>query len=207
MSELLPSTIEQALDVISQALEAAKAQGTSAAEAAFSLGTGLSVKVRMGEVETIEHHRDKDLGVTVYLGRRKGSASTSDLSAAAIHETVAAALSIARHTSEDEFAGLVEAKWMAHAIPDLDLYHPWPLAPEQAILLAQECEAATRAKDPRIRNSDGATLNDHAGVYAYGNSHGFRGAWASTRGSLSCAVIAEEGGRMQRDHWYTLACN
>lgn len=207
MSELLFSNIEQVLDVISQVLEAAKTQGASAAEAALTLGAGLSVKVRMGEVETLEHHRDKDLGVTVYQGYRKGSASTSDLSLAAIRETVAAASSIARHTSEDKFAGLVEAELMARAIPDLDLYHPWPLAPEQAILLAKECEGAARAKDIRIRKTDGATVNDHAGVYAYGNSHGFRGAWASTRGSISCMVIAEDAGEMQRDHWYTLSCN
>ncbi len=207
MSELPSRSIEHALDVIAQILEAARHQGASAAEAALTLGTGLSVTVRMGEVETVEHHRAKDLGVTVYLGHRKGSASTSDLGSAAIRETVAAACGIARHASEDEFAGLVESELMARDIPDLDLYHPWELAPEQAIVLANECERAARAKDPRIRNSEGATVSAHAGVYAYGNSHGFRGAWASTRGSISCTVIAEDASGMQRDHWYTLSCN
>ena len=199
--------IEHASHVIAQALDMAQAQGASAAEATVTLAAGLSVTVRMDAIEILEHHRDKDLGVTVYLGHRKGSASTSDFGPAAIQETVTAAFGIARYTSEDECAGLVEAEFMARAIPDLDLYHPWGLTPEQAIVMARECEGTARAKDPRIRNSEGAAVSDHAGVYAYGNSHGFRGAWAGSRSSISCTVIAMEGGNMQRDHWYTLARN
>lgn len=192
-------------DIVSAILDEAKRQGASAAEAGVNAESGLSATVRLGEVETVEHNRDKGLGVTVYFGQRKGSASTSDFSRAAISETVAAAAALARYTAEDPCAGLAEAALMAKDIPDLDLYHPWDLAVERAIELAQECEAAARETDQRITNSEGATVSSHAGYRVYGNSHGFLGAYPSSRHSVSCAVIADDGHGMQRDYWYTVA--
>ncbi len=189
---------------VADLLAEAKRQGASAAEAAVSSDAGLSVSVRMGEVETIEHTRDNGLGVTVYFGQRKGSASTSDLSPEAIIETVKAACNIARFTSEDEFAGLADPKLMAKELPDLDLYHPWSLPVEQAIEIGQRCENAARELDPRITNSEGASLNSHSGLYVYGNSHGFIGGYPSSRHSLSCAVVGQEDDAMQRDYWYTV---
>ena len=186
-------------------LDEAKRQGASAAEAGVNSESGLSVTVRLGEVETVEHNRDKGLGVTVYFGQRKGSASTSDFSREAIRETVAAACAVARYTAEDPCAGLADAALMARDIPDLDLHHPWDLSAEQAIDLAQSCEAAGRGLDKRITNSEGATVSSHAGYRVYGNSHGFLGAYPSSRHSVSCALIADDGHGMQRDYWYTVA--
>ena len=125
--------------------------------------------VKVGEVETVEHTRDHGLGVTVYFGHRKGSASTSDLSEAAVRDTVQAACNIARHTQEDPCAGLADAGLMATEVRDLDLYHPWGLDADGAIDLALECENAARRLDPRIDNSEGATLDTHAGLRVYGN--------------------------------------
>jgi PmbA protein len=184
-------------------------QGAAFAEAAVSISSGLSATVRMGEVETIEHNRDKGLGVTVYFpdhnggeGLRKGSASTTDLSADAVRETVKAACDIARYTSSDACAGLAPAELMATDLPELDLYHPWEISPDQAIELATECERAALDSDKRIHNSEGATVNSHEGYRAYGNSHGFLGAYPTTRHGLSCVVIAQEGKGMERDYWY-----
>lgn len=191
--------------VVAAILDEAKRQGASAAEAGVSAESGLSVTVRLGEVETVEHNRDKGLGVTVYFGHRKGSASTSDYSAHAIADTVRAACDIAKYTAEDECAGLADPALMAASIPDLDLYHPWDLTAERAIELAQECEAAARATDARITNSEGASVGSHSGYRVYGNSHGFIGAYPSSRHSVSCAVIAEDGHGMQRDYWYSVA--
>lgn len=183
----------------------AQAQGASAAEAAISMETGLSVTVRMGEVETLEHQRDKGLGVTVYFGQRKGSASSSDLSPQAMRETVRAASNIARFTAVDDCAGLAESNLMAQSLPELDLCHPWAPSAEHAITLAQTCEAAARAVDARITNSEGASITSHEGLYVYGNSHGFVGSYPSTRHSISCAVIGQQGNAMQRDYWYSVA--
>jgi PmbA protein len=191
--------------VVTLILEEAKRQGASAAEAGVNAENGLSVTVRLGEVETVEHNRDKGLGVTVYFGQRKGSASTSDFSREAVRETVGAACAIARNTAEDPCAGLADAALMAAHIPDLDLNHPWALSAEHAIELAKECEAAAQAVDKRITNSEGATVSSHAGKRVYGNSHGFFGAYPSSRHSVSCAVIADDGHGMQRDYWYTVA--
>ncbi len=191
--------------VVAAILDQAQRQGASAAEAGVSAEDGLSVTVRLGEVETVEHNCDKGLGVTVYFGQRKGSASTSDYSARAIEETVRAACDIAKYTAADEYAGLADAALMAKTIPDLDLYYAWELPAERAIELAQECEAAARAVDKRITNSEGATVSSHSGYRVYGNSHGFVGAYPSSRHSVSCAVIAEDGHGMQRDYWYTVA--
>ncbi len=161
----------------------------------MSVEQGLSTTVRRGEVETVEFNRDQGFGITLYVGQRKGSASTTGSGDSAIRETVAAALAIARHASEDEFAGLADASLMAREVPDLDLYHPWNIAPEQAIEQALACEAAAFAADPRIRNADGTSLNTHQGARAYGNSNGFIGGYCSTRHSLSCVMIAEADGR------------
>ncbi len=191
--------------LVEDLLSEAKQQGATAAEAGVSSDAGLSLTVRMGAPETIEHTRDNGLGVTVYFGHRKGSASTSDLSPQAVKETVEAACNFAKYTSEDPCAGLADADLMATDLPDLDLYHPWDLPLEQAIELATRCEAAAREADSRIVNSEGATLNSHSGLHVYGNSHGFVGGYPSSRHSLSCAVVGKQDGNMQRDYWYTLS--
>jgi len=154
-------------EVVRLALEEAARLGASHCEADASLSQGLSVSVRMREVDTVEYQRDRGLGVTVYFGKRKGSASTADLSAQAVRETVAKACAIARYTAEDPYAGLVEPESLARDIPDLDLDHPWELTPERAIELARECEAAGLAVDARLTNSEGASVNSqrHTGVY------------------------------------------
>jgi PmbA protein len=188
-------------DIVAQAHH----HGASASEAAVSIESGLSVTVRMGEVEVIEHNRDKGLGVTVYFGQRKGSASTSDFTPAAIAQAVKAACTIARYTAADEFAGLASKELMAKNIPDLDLYHPWNIDAEAAIVLAEECESQARQADVRISNSEGATVSSHQRLRVYGNSHGFCGGYASTRHSISCAVIARDDRGMQRDYWYSVA--
>jgi PmbA protein len=191
--------------VVRDLLAEARRQGASAAEAGVSSDQGLSVTVRLGEVETVEHTRDNGLGVTVYFGQHKGSASTSDLSPQAIRETVRAACNIARYTSEDPYAGLADPELMAREIPPLDLHHPWQVSAGEAVEHARACEDAARAHDARISNSEGATLDTHQGVFVYGNSHGFLGGYPTSRHSLSCAVIGEDGAGMQRDYWYTTA--
>ncbi len=190
---------------VEQALAQAQQLGASAAEAAINLSQGLSVTVRLGEVETVEHTRDKGLGITVYFGSRTGAASTTDFSAAAVRDTVRAACAIARHTAEDEAAGLADPARLAKQIPDLDLYHPWNPGVDGAIELALACEDAARAYDSRIHNSEGASLSTHEGIEVYGNTHGFLGSVAATRHSLSVSVIAQDEAGMQRDYWWTVA--
>lgn len=201
--ESYPDKVELA-GIVAAILAEARSQGASAAEAGVSFEAGLSVTVRMGEVETLEYHRDRGLGVTVYFGQRKGSASTSDLGREAINATVRAACGIARYTAEDHCAGLADAALMAGDIPDLDLCYPWDIAAEQAIELATRCEDAARA-DVRINNSEGASVSTHLGLRIYGNTHGFSGGYYSTRHSLSCAVVGAQDNAMQRDYWYTVA--
>jgi PmbA protein len=196
--------IEKLKTIVQDLLTEAKSQGATAAEAGLSREHGLSVTARMGEVETIEHHCDQGLGVTVYVGQRKGTASSSDLSAKAIKETVSAALSIAHYTSEDAFAGLPDPSWLATDFPDLDVYHPWQLKPDEAIDLAVACEAAALSYHPDICNSEGATINTHQGIRVLGNSLGFVHGAQSTRHSISCSVVAERGENMQRDYWYSV---
>jgi PmbA protein len=191
--------------LVARILAEAKARGATQAEAGVSIDAGLSVNVRLGEVETLEYQRDRALGVTVYFGQRKASASSADLSERAVAETVEKACSIARFTAEDPCAGLAEAELLERNPPDLDLSHPWELSAEQAIDLARECEDAARAEDPRITNSEGASLSTHRGLRAYGNSHGFLGSYPSSRHGLSCAVLGEQDGAMERDYWYTTA--
>ncbi|MHB1942969.1 MAG: metalloprotease PmbA [Acidiferrobacteraceae bacterium] len=190
---------------VQQALDDARHFGATAAEAAASAGEGISVTARLGETETIEHHRDKDLSVTVYFGDRTGSATTSDLSSKAVRETVRAACTIARYTASDPCAGLADPERMARDIPDLDLCCPWALTAEQAIELALQCEDAARSADPRISNSEGATVSTHQGTDIYGNTHGFLGTVKATRHGVSCAVISQDAAGMQRDYWYTAA--
>ena len=197
---------EQTLrDVCAQALELAKAGGATAAEADVSESIGQSVQVRLQEIEHIEYQQDKSLDLTVYVGRRKGRASTADFSPAAIADTVRAALDIARYTAEDPCAGLAEAALMATEFPDLQSYHEWPLSTAEAAELARRSEAAARAADSRITNSEGAHIQTGHYQYVYGNSHGFMQHQRSSRHSLSCSVVAGSGSSMQRDYWYDLA--
>lgn len=200
-----PHTLDQLKEMTQQVLRFAHAAGASAAEAEISLGTGQNVTVRMGEVETIEYNRDKSLSVTVYFGHRRGYASTSDLSPDAMRDTVQAACSIARHTAQDLCCGLAEPALLATEFPDLDLYHPWDLPVEEAIERARMCEQAAFARDGRIQNSEGASVATYEGIFAYANSHGFCGGYPTSRHALSCSVIAEQDGMMQRDYWYSTA--
>ena len=198
---------DQLETLVADILAEAHAQGATAAEAAVSFNSALSVTVRLGEVETLEHHRQRGLGVTVYFGQSRGSASTADWRPEAIHDTVQSACAIARHTAADPYAGLADPERLAREIPDLDLYHPWSLTAEDAIDLARECEAAALAFDPRIRNSEGGSIATQTGLVLYGNSHGFCGGYPTSRHSLSCSVIAQDEAGMQRNHWYTMARN
>ncbi|TNF16477.1 MAG: metalloprotease PmbA, partial [Pseudomonadales bacterium] len=202
LEQIGPQALPELQQQVESILAEAARQGASACEVAVSIGQGLSTTVRQREVETVEFNRDQGFGITLYVGQRKGSASTSATGLDAVRETVAAALAIARHASEDECAGLADAALMARELPELDLYHPWAISPEQAVEQALACEAAAFAADPRIRNADGTSLNTHQGCRVYGNSHGFIGGYASTRHSLSCVMIAEGEGQMQRDYWY-----
>jgi PmbA protein len=204
-SDRFSSSQAALLDIAAQVLRLAKENGATSAEAEVSEGYGQNVTVRKGEVETIEHTKDKGLGVTVYLGQCRGHASTSDLSEKAIGDTVKAALAIARHTAEDDCAGLADEDSLARDIPDLQLCHPWSLTVEEAIAKARDCEASALAVDKRIGNSEGATISTQASQFVYANSLGFASGYAGSRHSVSCAVIAEEKGAMQRDYWYVTA--
>ncbi len=193
----------QLQQIVEGLLHEARRQGADSAEAGAQIQQGLAVNVRMGEVDTIEHASDQGLGLTVYRGQRKGTASTSDFSVQAIKETVAAACRIARYTSEDSAAGLADAALMATEIPDLELNHPWAIDAEQALRIAQDCEAAALAHDARITNSEGAGVNTRNSLFVYGNTHGFIEGYPTTRHSISCAVLAKQNDDMQRDAWYT----
>ena len=197
-------------DVLKQisedALKVAKLAGASAAEVDVSFGTGQTVSVRKGETENIEYNRDKGISITVFFGHKKGYASSSDFSLQAIEDTVEAACNIAKFTAEDPFCGLADASLMAQKIPDLNLYHPWTLTVEEAGELAKRCEAAALAVDQkRITNSEGASVSTSEGQFVYANTHGFSGGYPSSRHSISCSVIAEAAGAMQRDYWYSSA--
>ncbi len=195
----------QLTDIVQDILQQAKRRGASASEAGISIESGFSVNVRLGEVETIEHNRDKGLGVTVYFGQRKGSASTTDFSPRAIADTVEAACNIARYTEADEYAGLAEAQFLARDIPNLDLFHPWQIDTAAAVELACECEQAARDSDARITNTEGAYVSTHSGLRVYGTSHGFLADTASSHHSLGCTVIAQQADEMQRDYWYSVS--
>lgn len=196
-------------DYAQSVLDLAKRIGATACECEVSEGYGLSVTVRKGEVDTIEHHRDKGLGVSLYYGERpnarRGHASTSDFSAAALKQTVEAAFSIAKRTAVDDCAGLPDAGTLAREIPDLELFHPWHLGPDEAIRVAQRTERAAFALSPKVRNSEGATISTQHSQFALANSLGFIHGFPTSRHSLALSVIAEDGGQMQRDDWYSAA--
>ena len=193
--------------LVADALAHASAKGASDAEVEVSEGYGLSVTARMGEVENIEHNRDKGLNVSVYIGQRKGYASTSDFSKAAIAASVEAALDIAKYTAEDDCAGLAERKRLARKPVDPGLLFPWEIEVPQAIELAKTVEAAALGLSPMIRNSEGASISAQHSQFVYANSHGFCGGYAASRHYMSCSVIAAKSARarnaMQRDDWYS----
>ncbi len=200
-------THEALREIAQDLIQYARKRGATAASAEVSDGFGQGVSVRQGEVETIEYNRDKGLSVSVYIGQRRGNASTSDFSPQAVRDTVDAALNIARFTASDDCAGLPEPEMLATEFPDLDLYHPWLLDVDNAIELARECEQAAYAADKRINNSEGATVNVHEAHFVYANSLGFVGGFPTSRHSVSCAVIAGKDDAMQRDYWYSVARN
>ena len=192
-------------ELVDHALAHARSLGATDAGAEASEGCGLSVSVRKGELETVERNRDKSLGVTVYVGNRRGNASTSDFSRAAIERTVQAAYDIARFTAQDPVAGLPEPEDVTPAAeqPDLDLFHPWDITSEQAAELALRCERAAFDTDARITNSEGAGVSAQQSHFFSAHTHGFRGGYASSRHSISVAPIAGRGDDMQRDAWYS----
>jgi PmbA protein len=186
-------------------LDAARRGGATAAEADVSQGIGQSVTVRQDTVETIAYNRDKGISVTVFVGQRRGHASTADFADEAIAAAVDKALAIARYTAEDPAAGLADPARLARSWPDLDLYHPWELSVEDAVELGREAEAAALAVDKRITNSEGATVARGESEFVYANSAGFEGGYRTSRHHIDCSVIGEEDGAMQRDYWYTAA--
>ncbi|OZB42214.1 MAG: metalloprotease PmbA [Alishewanella sp. 34-51-39] len=197
--------IAEVKQAVSQVLAHAKQLGASSAEASMSRTRGLSVETRHGEVETVEFNQDGGLGISLYFGQRKGSASTADLSPQALKRTVEAAADIARYTSEDPHAGVAEASWLEFNPPQLDLYYPDSIGTEEAIALCAAAEEAAFAEDSRITNSEGASFSTHQGLKVYGNSHGQLVGYPSSRHSFSCVVIGEAGDDMQRDYSYTVA--
>jgi PmbA protein len=208
MSSNTPSIwqeIDEVKAAVSQVLAHAKQLGASSAEASMNRTRGLSVETRHGEVETVEFNQDGGLGISIYVGQRKGSASTADLSPAALKRTVEAAIDIARYTSEDPCAGLADKDVLEFMPPDLDLFHPADVTTEQAIAMCVASEEAAFAVDSRITNSDGASFSSHQGLKVYGNSHGQLVGYPSSRHSLSCSVIGEDGDDMQRDYSYTVS--
>lgn len=196
--------IEQVKSAVSELLSLSKKYGATSAEAVISKSKGITVSSRCKELENIEFNQEGALGVSVYVGKNKGSASTADLSKAALEQAVKAAVDIAKYTSEDEFSGLVDKEELATDIQDLDLFHPHEITPEQAIEQCIEAEAAAFGFDDRITNSDGASLASYQGFKVYGNSLGFLEGYPSTRHSLSCSVISQDGGDMQRQYAYSV---
>lgn len=186
------------------ALDFAKKAGAEA-EVGVTKVAGLSVSSRLEQVENIEFNNDGSLGISVYLGKRKGNASTSDLQPASIQKTVEAALAIAKYTSEDDCAGLADKEMMAFNAPDLELYHQADISVDQAVELAVEAEHYALNADERVVNSDGATFNSHSGIRVYGNTHGMLQSYLSSRYSLSCSVISAYEDQLERDYEYTIS--
>lgn len=197
--------LDRLAGIAERLLDGCRARGASQAEVSCSEETGLNVNVRMGEVETVEATHDRGIAVTVYFGQRKGSASTADLREESLAATVEQACAIARHTEDDEAAGLADRELMATRLREFDGWHPWAIEADQAVDLALACEAAGREMDPRIANSDGASLGSGSSLSVYANSHGFIGRERGTNHSLGCALIAGRGDEMQRDGWYSYA--
>jgi PmbA protein len=193
--------LDRLAELAEEVIRRARAAGATQAEVSASVDIGLNVNVRMGDVETVEHTRDRGFGLTVYVGQRKGSASTADLHPDSIQATLDQAIAIARYTGEDDCSGLAKAERMATRFPELDLWHPWDIDVERAIALGLEIEDAGRELDG-IDNSDGASVNAGQSLSVYANSHGFVGRERGTRHSLSVALIAEDDNGMQRDYWY-----
>jgi PmbA protein len=191
--------------IVREALDEAQAQGVDQAEVSVSHDIGLSATARLGDVESLEYTNDRGIWITVYRESRKGSASTSDVSGDAIREAVGKAVAFARYTAQDEYSGLADAERMCTDIPELQLDFPWVIEADQAIELAVKCEAAALSLDKRISNSEGATVWTNRGVRAYGNTHGFIGSYAKTGHSISCAVLGDADGNMERDYYYSSA--
>lgn len=189
-------------DVAAMALEHARNSGASMADVSVSQGQGLTVTVREGELETIEHHRQKDMGIRVFIDGCSGIASCSDFTQPAIQGSVESACNIARYTEKDEYSGLADPECMATEFPDLDLHHPWDMSLDDSIEAARRCESAALEFDKRITNTEGGGLNSFDGISIYANSHGFYGVTKSSRHGLSCSVISGSGDEMQRDYWY-----
>jgi PmbA protein len=183
-------------------LRRCKAKGASEVDVGVGVDVGLSVSVRLGEIESIEHNRDRGLSLTVYFGKRKGSASTADLHPDSIEKTIEHACAIARHTEEDPCNGLADADLLAHDFPDLDLWHPWDITADEAADLALRCEQAGRSFDPRISNSEGATVQVGSSLAVGATSNGFFSRERDTRHMISVALLAEDEAGMQRDYWY-----
>ena len=196
---------KQLEDAVNEALTIAKQLGVDQAEVALAKTSGISVNTRLGEVENIEFNRDGAMGISVYTNHCKGSASTADLSREAIHSTVKAAVDIAKYTSQDSFAGLLDASCLENNPLDLDLYHPGEHSTDELLAIAKECEDIALGSDKRIVNSDGAGVNSHSSIKVYGNSHGFLHSYASSRHSLSCMLIGQQDDEMQRDYSYSSA--
>jgi PmbA protein len=200
-----PASAAELDRIAGRVLDHARSGGATGADVEVSQGIGQSVTVRMGEPETIAYHRDKGVSVSVYVGQRRGNASSADFSDDAIRATVDKALAIARYTAEDPCAGLADADRLATSWPDLDLWHPWTLTVEDAIEHGREAEAAAFAVDRRLKNSEGATVTRGESEFVYANSLGFRGGYRSSRHHIDVGIIAEDDDGMQRDGWYTAA--
>jgi len=184
-------------------LKYAREQGGTDAAVEISEGSGLSVSVRKSKIETIEQNRDKGIGVTVFIGQKRGNASTSDFSQSSLKATVEAAYNIARFTAEDDCAGLAEEDLLEKNPQDLKLFYPWAISTEEAVALAQRAEAAAFAVDPRVTNSEGAGVHVQQSHFVSANSRGFIGGYPYSRHTLSVTPIAGKGAKMQRDDWYT----
>jgi PmbA protein len=205
IESMFTHTQDQLKQLARDVLAFAKEKGGTDAAVEFSEGGGLSVSVRKGKIETIEQNKDKGMGVTVYVGQRRGNASTSDFSTEALRATVDAAYNIARFTAEDDCAGLADPDLYEHAPRDLRLCYPWNVTTEEAVVLAQRAEAAAFDVDPRVTNSEGASIHAQQSHFVSANSRGFIGGYPFSRHTLSVAPIAGKGARMQRDYWYTSA--
>ena len=193
---------DQLRQIATDVLDYARSRGATSAETEVSEGAGQTVTARQGEVETIEYNRDKGIGVTTYVGQKRGHSSTTDFAPQAIRDAVDAALSIARFTAVDDCAGLAEPDTLARDIPDLDLWHPWDMPVERAIELAQSCEAAGYACDARLTNSEGATVSTQGAHFIYANSLGFMAGFPSSRHGVWCSLVAGKNDDMHREDWY-----
>ena len=194
---------DQLKQLAQDVLRFAREKGATDAAVEISEGTGLSVGVRRGKIETIEQNKDKGIGVTVYIGQQRGNASTSDFSGAALQATVDAAYNIARFTAADDCAGLPDADMLELNAPELKLFYPWNITTEDAIILAKRCEAAAFEVDPRIKNSEGAGVHAQQSHFVAANSRGFMGGYPFSRHTISVSPIAGRGANMQRDDWYS----